>query len=231
MASVCVARLSYDPQAPNLPSTPQAIRRLHAATTRQATESNRDADARIVELSRQAQSNRQGSRGEKNAECLEVALNILAIDPGNVESAYMILRDGGICVFAKVENDSILKMLEDMAGNQSPCELVIEQIACMGMAVGESVFETVFWSGRFAQIWKTWGYQYLRQFHRIKRGEVKMHLCGTMRAKDANIRQALIDRFGAPGTKKNPGATYGISGDVWAALAVAVTFYDRQTNG
>jgi hypothetical protein len=42
-----------------------------------------------------------------------------------------------------------------------------------------------------------------------------------MRAKDANIRQALIDKLGAVGTKKAPGPLYGISGHLWAALAVA----------
>ena len=60
-----------------------------------------------------------------------------------------------------------------------------------------------------------------------------MHLCGHPRAKDPNIRQALLDRFGpgrekALGTKKAPGALYGIKGDEWAALAVAITWWDQQ---
>lgn len=96
-------------------------------------------------------------------------------------------------------------------------------IASYGMAVGAEVFETCVWIGRFMQAHPD------LNMHRIKRGDVKMHLCHSMRAKDANIRQALIDRLGAPGTKKNPGKTYGVSGDVWAALAVAVTYHDQQT--
>jgi len=43
-----------------------------------------------------------------------------------------------------------------------------------------------------------------------------------MRAKDANIRQALLDLIGPQGTKKTPGPTYGIKSHTWAALAVAV---------
>ena len=46
--------------------------------------------------------------------------------------------------------------------------------------------------------------------------------------RDANIRQALIDRYGpgkdrAIGRKLSPGPLYGLSGDCWSALAVAVT--------
>jgi len=58
---------------------------------------------------------------------------------------------------------------------------------------------------------------------------VKLHLCGSARAKDTNIRQALIDRYGgsaAIGKKAAPGPLYGVSKDVWSALAVAVTAAD-----
>jgi hypothetical protein len=99
----------------------------------------------------------------------------------------------------------------------------------MGMAVGAEVFETCFWSGRFAERWFDNG----GTWDRIKRHQVKMHICGNMRAKDANIRTALIDMFGpgkekAIGTKKNPGPLYGVSGDVWQALAVAVTYAEME---
>jgi len=60
---------------------------------------------------------------------------------------------------------------------------------------------------------------------------VKLHLTQTRRAKDANIRQALIDRYGpgkalAVGLKATPGPLYGLTGDCWSALAVAVTAAD-----
>lgn len=44
---------------------------------------------------------------------------------------------------------------------------------------------------------------------RIPRLKVKVHLCHDSRAKDANIRQAILDRFGgkavAIGSKRQPG--------------------------
>jgi hypothetical protein len=47
-----------------------------------------------------------------------------------------------------------------------------------------------------------------------------------MKAKDSNIRQALIDRFGEVGIKKNPGWFYGFKKDIWQAYAVGITYHD-----
>jgi hypothetical protein len=60
-----------------------------------------------------------------------------------------------------------------------------------------------------------------------------LQLCGSSRANDATIRQALLDRYGpgrekAVGTKANPGPLYGIKADLWQALALAVTYSDQM---
>ncbi len=96
--------------------------------------------------------------------------------------------------------------------------LAIEMIASYGMAVGCEVFETCVWIGRFQQAWSD--PEAVQMAHRR---DVKLHLCGNPKAKDPNIRQALIDLLGKPGTKKAPGATYGLASHAWAALGVAVT--------
>jgi hypothetical protein len=103
-------------------------------------------------------------------------------------------------------------------------------IASYGMAVGASVFETCVWIGRFVQTASVSGGNVTRVF----RKDVKLHLCNSPRAKDGNVRQALIDRLGPQGTKKAPGPTYGVKSHEWAALAVAVYGWDqlfgRQSN-
>ena len=59
-------------------------------------------------------------------------------------------------------------------------------------------------------------------------------LSATSRAKDAHVRQSLLDRYGstrqlAIGSKSRPGPLYGISGHSWAALAVAVSFVELRS--
>jgi hypothetical protein len=93
--------------------------------------------------------------------------------------------------------------------------VAIEWIESYGMAVGQEVFRTVFQIGRMQQ--------QLGVVRLIPRRDVKLTLCGSARAKDTNIRQALIDAIGEVGTKKNPGPLYGVSGHYWAALGVAYT--------
>lgn len=113
---------------------------------------------------------------------------------------------------------------------------VIEMVASYGMPVGRDVFETVFWTGRFAQMWNVQSGIERPHAARIYRLDVKQQLCKDSRAKDSNIRQALIDMFGpgkeaAVGTKSAPGPLYGIKKDMWAALAVAVTYAEMKQLG
>lgn len=124
--------------------------------------------------------------------------------------------------------------LLDMIASTAPTsgkELAIEMIASYGMPVGREVFETCLWIGRFVQAWHS-----PEDVELIYRKDVKMHLCGTPRAKDQNVRQALIDLFPATGggktpqigTVKQPGPLYGVSTHAWPALGVAITARARM---
>ena len=158
---------------------------------------------------------------------------ILAIDPGNVQSGYVLVEHDGkeirkVLDVGKIPNEEIFPVL-----CREYQHLAIEMVAGMGMPVGQEVFDTCFWIGRFweyAELYRK-GYQ----IQKIYRREEKLYLCGHSQAKDANIRQALIDRYGAVGTKKNPGFFY-VNGtkfakDMWAAMAVAVTYFDKYIRG
>ena len=152
---------------------------------------------------------------------------ILAIDPGNIESAYVLVEDdlSRVVEKGKVENFELVDIILRIKDEHSSLEhIAIEMIASYGMAVGKTVFETCVWIGRFAQLIRV---EFGVEPEFIYRSEEKMCLCHSMKAKDSNIRQALIDRFGEVGTKKNPGYFYGFKKDIWSAMAVAVTYHDK----
>jgi len=145
-------------------------------------------------------------------------MKIIALDPGTTQSAFVVW-DGDLIIAKGIEKNEVLNSrLRDWGGLMFP--MVIEQIRCYGMPIGQTTLDTVFWSGRFWESWKG-------DRHLMPRLEVKKHLCHNGSAKDSNIRQALIDRFGPPGVKKEPGLLYGVKKDIWAAMAVAVTWMDN----
>lgn len=152
---------------------------------------------------------------------------ILAIDPGPTESAYVLIdTDTRRPVeIGKVANDTVRTVLASHRG--SDVQVVIEMVASYGMAVGADVFETCVWIGRFLE-------QTCGAAERVFRRDVKLHHCHSAKAKDGNIAQALVDRFalGVPnrgkGTKAAPGWFYGFHDDIWQAYALAVVVADQM---
>ena len=159
-------------------------------------------------------------------------MNILAIDPGNVESGWVII-DAETCrpvEFGKSPNDDVMHLFRrgDLVLAERVPRVVIEMIGHYGtgMPAGKTVFDTCVWIGRFIEAAN--GRPQL-----VQRGPVKLHHTGQPRAKDPNVTQALIDRFapGEPnrgkGTKANPGWFHGFAADVWQAYALAVYVADQ----
>ena len=153
---------------------------------------------------------------------------IISIDAGSTESAYCLINteDYKPIEFGKVNNSDLRMILLRLLNNPeyNVFAIALEMIASYGMPVGKEVFETCVWIGRFYEIC----IPYVGAIDYIYRREEKMNLCNSMKAKDSNIRQALIDRFGEVGTKKNQGWFYGFKKDIWAAYAVGVTWIDKQ---
>ena len=146
-------------------------------------------------------------------------MRLLGLDPGTTETGFVVTSDDGTVLDCGVKpNDAILDaILSDWRSCAD--EMAVEMIASYGLPVGRETFETVLWIGRFVQAWGG--------LHRlVYRREVRRHLCGTDRAKDPHVRQALLDLYGgsaAVGTKKAPGPLYRVKSHAWSALAVAVT--------
>ena len=152
--------------------------------------------------------------------------NLLAcVDPGTTHSGFVVFN--GIDVLfadSHVDNEALLHML---ASKGTYDHMAIEMVASYGMAVGKSVFETVFWIGRFVQAFGG------SKATRVYRKDVKLWLCGTPRAKDANVRRAVLDMFPqtgggaepAKGIKSKPGPLYGVKSHAISALAVGLYWF------
>jgi hypothetical protein len=152
---------------------------------------------------------------------------VLGIDPGDERSAFVIF-DGKRVLDHGIDTNSMLLAYLKRGGLRAD-HMAIEMIASYGMPVGREVFDTCVWIGRFIEAWPG-------MYTQVYRREVKMYLCGRTAAKDANVRQALIDRFGpgrqrAIGKASAPGPLYGITEDQWSALGVAVTWAARGAAG
>jgi hypothetical protein len=170
----------------------------------------------------------------------EDGLKILAIDPGTTESAFVLWQSepGFVLDHGKHPNELVLRL---PTANYNPGDaVVIEMIEGYGMAVGKEVFETLVWIGRYLE-------RYTAQCHvgvfveRLSRRDVKLEMCGSARAKDAEVRQAAIDRAGPPSTTVDtigpkggrkrtvvPGPTYGLAADEWQCLALALAWYSLR---
>lgn len=156
---------------------------------------------------------------------------ILAIDPGNIKSAYCFMDENCHIIEAdKRLNEDVIGIIDAYAQDEDT-EVVIEMVACYGMQVGKEIFDTCVWIGQFKERVKYYREQYEAQY--IYRQEEKKLICHSMTAADSNIRRALIDRFAkfdfknGKGTKKEPDFFYGFKADMWAAFAVGVTYLDK----
>jgi len=174
---------------------------------------------------------------------------ILGIDPGPTRTAWVLIHGVGDSVKLLdcdwCENHNAKFQMQRVAPGSSSVKVFCEDIQSYGLAVGESVFMTARWVGRFWEM-----FEGEAPFTRITEPKVKLHLCGVMRAKDTHVRRATLDRFEQSGggstpeigTKGNPGPLFqfkevsaarkqecGKSAmeHLWSALAVAI--YGKET--
>ena len=168
-------------------------------------------------------------------------MRIFAIDPGTTQSGWVVYDADAHAVTDRgvTNNHELLRMIEDACpgGDREAmqrlrgCTMAIEMIASQGMAVGAEVFETVVWVGMFMHAWQ----DDYSSVQRVTRNQVKVHVCGSAKAKDANVRQAIIDLFPGTGggktpqvgTSKQPGPLFGMNSHMWPALGVALTVKEK----
>lgn len=156
--------------------------------------------------------------------------HILAIDPGTTESGFVVWTGASVAMAGVLPNEELLQKIQHLASD-GVRTLAIEEIGHFGsgMPAGKEVFLTCRWSGRFQQRWEDSAINRSQLPVRfVLRATIKTHLCGTPRAKDPNVGQAVRDRVGPKGTGKQPGPTYGVTSHAIQALALALVVADLE---
>ena len=146
---------------------------------------------------------------------------VFGIDPGPSEHA--IVGIDGITV-AKFDEHSMLERFG--VGDV----VAYEQFAPFAHSIDDGSMRTIFETGRLVERIRTASVERRAAIDivGIRRQQAKLYLVGSARCGDAQVRAALIERFGptkqqAVGTRGNPGPLFGITSHHWAALAIAVT--------
>jgi len=147
----------------------------------------------------------------------------IGIDPGPENSDAVILNSEGLVV-EKVScpNGEMYARVDNW--RQQGERVVVEDFVPYGARLSYESMDTIKFIG--ALYWA-------HGCEVLDRKTIKVQLCGVTSAKDADVRDALIHEYGgskerAIGKKKTPGPLYGITGHLWAALAVAVTAADLE---
>jgi hypothetical protein len=144
-------------------------------------------------------------------------VSVLAIDPGNTESAFVVYDGERPVEFGKWSNDTLLRQIQvGHIGNTA--NMAIETLKPRGMPTSFEEMQTQLWAGRYWQAW--WDRQGGEKFAlseptQVFRIDVKRHLCGKVTANDSNIRAALIDLFGGQNKAIGGKKCHACKGNGW----------------
>ena len=151
---------------------------------------------------------------------------IYALDPGDKVTALTILdEDFKVVDYYYLPNQEIYDIL--LANEDEDDHLAIEWLQSYGQAVGQSVFITCRWVGRFEVAWGDQENTFL-----YARPSIISHLTGGVRGKGkSQINQSLILRFGGHSRAKKGDPLYGLNEHGRDAMAVGVYHLDGIKQG
>ena len=159
---------------------------------------------------------------------------VLGLDPGSAESALVAWDpiERRVRFRCKRFNGELADVLLERHAAAPDSVLVIERTKGYTMPLGkgddarrffpQQVLDTAEWSGYFRRVGEELGLR----VEALDRRAVKLNLLGRASGTDAQVREALVDLIGPKGTKAAPGPTFGMSADLWAALAVAYVWHE-----
>lgn len=162
-------------------------------------------------------------------------MNILAIDPGNEESAFVIWdTERKRCINkGKIKNIDML----DIISNSNYKEACIEMISSYGMPIGQTTIDSCVWIGIFKNEIENTG----KKAYLIFRQSVKMHHCHSLNGiNDSSVNMVLKQKYGEDNTIKKPNLVFWneeveenmgtkyMNGDIWSALSIATYWSEKK---
>jgi hypothetical protein len=163
---------------------------------------------------------------------------VLAIDPGNESTAFIIWDSKQKIILNKnkLSNCEFLNLLRQHSFQDTIEIVAIEMISSYGMAVGQEIFDSCVWLGRYVEICSKMGLKYKFIFRKT----IKMHHCGSVQAKDGNVNKVLQQKYGKDNSTKEPNKVYinefteknnsakYMNNDLWAAFALATYITEEK---
>lgn len=149
---------------------------------------------------------------------------VIAVDPGPNISGWCCYSANDI--IAGVDENAVVLALIQSTGSSA---LVLERVQNYGRILGKSTFDTIYWTGRFAQA----GYDRGHTVQRMYFADVREHFCGRRsKVKERDVWLTIVERYGghatAVGTRKAPGSIGHVKGHARSAFALALTWWDRK---
>lgn len=155
---------------------------------------------------------------------------VVGIDPGPEKCGFVAweTREHPLWKLVTADAVSVAELFGAIAAEQ-PGAVVCEDLTAQGSVLGRHTIETAKVCGELRYFCRERNYP----LHFVTRIAVKKHLLGRASGNDAQVREALAERFGpgrqkAWGTKKSPGPLYGLKGHSVQALAVLLTWLDTR---
>lgn len=153
---------------------------------------------------------------------------VLALDPGPVRTGWALFDGSRVLQSGDDSNDTVLMACYSQACGSADV-LAIEEPEGMGQIASTALLRAAWQGGIFEARWP--GLRVLRVTRRRVLSRLLQGPKPAGKSNDSRVRAALIDLLGPAGTKRAPGPTYGVAGDAWAALAVAVTAWHELQAG
>lgn len=141
---------------------------------------------------------------------------VLGIDPGPTHSAFSAIRPGeppskALKGCGYLENEKLLPVIRQWSSfhGVSDAVLAIETYQNYNLRVGKDVFESIFWTGRFYEVWMN-AHSDPTPPLRLTNPQIRGLLCHSSSATQSAVSEVLYGLFGpgrknAIGTKKEPG--------------------------